>query len=120
MINRVLTTRFGRTFTLSLRLSQLQLTNLFFVLFFEQPRLPHAERQHRGNHLKNPQFSSTLFVYDPNKSTLTSSNDPNKPNLTSSRVYPNQVLQTFSSTTSTARGKKEETGIGAEVGEEVE
>jgi len=48
-------TNLGRMLTLSLRLSQLRLTNLFFVLFLEQPRLPNADRQH--NHLENsPNF----------------------------------------------------------------
>jgi len=52
--------------------------------------------------------SPTFFVYDPNKSTLTSSNDPNKSTLTIPRV-----LYTFFSTISI--GKKEETEIGTEV-----
>jgi len=48
----------GRTWTLSLRLSQLRLrlTDFCFVLILEQPRLPNAERQH--NHLRNPQLFS--------------------------------------------------------------
>ena len=44
-INGVCTTHLGRELTLYVRLSQLRLTNLFFVLFLDQPRLHHAERQ---------------------------------------------------------------------------
>jgi len=56
--------------------------------------------------------SPTFFVYDPNKSTLTSSNDPSKSTVTSPRV-----LHTSSSTIS--MGQKEKTEAGTEVGEGV-
>jgi len=57
--------------------------------------------------------SATFFVYDPNKSTLTSSNDSNKSILASSRVF-----HTFSSTIS--MGKKDKTEVGTDVGEGIE
>jgi len=43
----------GRTSTLYVRLSQLRLTNLFFVLFLEQPRLHNVERQHNFLVIRN-------------------------------------------------------------------
>jgi len=47
VIDRVLVTRLlGQILTLCVRLSQLRLTDLFFVLFLEQPRLHTAEGQH--------------------------------------------------------------------------
>jgi len=55
VVNRVNTIRLGRTLTLSLRLSQLRLTNLIFVLFLEQLRLRNAERQH-------PHFGNTSLL----------------------------------------------------------
>ena len=59
-----------------------RLTKLFFSLFLEQPGLPNANRQHNYFAWKSP----TFFVYDPNKSTLTSSTDPNKLTSTNPRV----------------------------------
>jgi len=51
--------------------------------------------------------SPTFFVYDPNKSTLSSSNYPNKSTLNSSRV-----LHTICSTISMAKKYKTEVGEG--------
>jgi len=59
---------------------------------------------------KSPTFFK--FVYNPNKSTLTSSNDPNKSTLTSPRV-----LNIFFS--SISMGRKGKTEIGTEVGKGV-
>jgi hypothetical protein len=47
VINHVLATRLlSQILKLCVRLSQLRLTDLFFVLFLEQPRLHNAECQH--------------------------------------------------------------------------
>ena len=55
-INRVHTTRLGRTLTLSLCLSEFLLTKIFFILFLEEPRL----HKHRtvAQSFRNPQLLS--------------------------------------------------------------
>jgi len=55
---------------------------------------------------QSPWKSPIFFVYDPSKSTLTSSNDPNKSTPTSPRV-----LHTFSSTNDFERKKKLKLGL---------
>jgi len=55
-VNRALTTRLGRTLTLSLCLSKLLLTHLFSVLFLEQPQLP--KRRTTAQSFGNPRLLS--------------------------------------------------------------
>ena len=58
VVNQMYTIR--RTLTLYVRLSQLRMTNSYFVLILEQPRLPNSERQHNFFEISN--FSSTISM----------------------------------------------------------
>jgi len=113
---RVLSSAIGRTVLLSLCLSQLLLTVVFFVPFLEQPQLP--KRQTAAQLFGNPRLllggNPNFFLMIPNLFFFCGSfgNPPKKRGLHCCRV-----LCTFSSTIS--MGKKPKTEVGNEDGEGV-